>query len=101
MIKAEVPEAKKDVKVCVDKGILTIRGEKKQEKEEKWKMLYLIERAYGIFTRSFTLPDNVDETKIKASFNDGMLNRQIPKTAEVKQKALYVKVELSGQNFNR
>ena len=93
-IKVEIPEVnKEDVKVTVDNGVLTIRGERKQEKEEKGKKFHRVERYYGIFTRSFTLPDNVDETKVKASFKDGMLNLQIPKTEEAKPKAIEVKVE--------
>src|SRR4030042_1532524 len=94
VIKAEIPEVKKeDVKVTVDNGVLTIRGERKQEKEEKGKKFHRVERYYGSFTRSFTLPDNVDETKVKSSFKDGMLNLQIQKTEKAKPKAIEVKVE--------
>ena len=94
VIKAEIPEVKKeDVKVTVDSGVLTIRGERKQEKEEEGKKFHRVERRYGSFTRSFTLPDNIDENTIKASFNEGMLKLQIPKTEEVKPKAIEVKVE--------
>jgi HSP20 family protein len=94
VIKAEIPEVtKEDVKVSVDNGVLTIQGERKQEKEEKGKRFHRVERYYGSFVRSFTLPDNIDETKVKASFKDGMLNLQIPKTAETKPKAIEVKVE--------
>ncbi len=93
-IKAEIPEVKKeDVKVTVDSGVLTIRGERKQEKEEKDKKFHRVERYYGSFTRSFSLPDNVDESKIEASFKDGMLNLQIPKTEAAKPKAIEVKVK--------
>jgi HSP20 family protein len=93
-IKAEIPDVKKeDVKVTVDSGVLTIRGERKQEKEEKDKKFHRVERYYGSFTRSFTLPDNVDESKIEASFKDGMLNLQIPKTEAAKPKAIEVKVK--------
>lgn len=93
-IKAEIPEVKKeDVKVSVDDGVLTMQGERKQEKEEKGKKFHRVERFYGTFVRSFTLPDNVDASKIKATFKDGMLNLQIPKTGESKQKAIEVKVE--------
>jgi HSP20 family protein len=93
-IKAEIPDVKKeDVKVSVDNGVLTIHGEKKQEKEEKGKKFHRVERYYGSFSRSFTLPDNVDATKVKATFKDGMLNLQMPKTAEAKPKALEVKIE--------
>lgn len=94
VIKAEIPEVKKeDVKVNVDNGTLTIRGERKQEKEEKGKRFHRVERHYGSFTRSFSLPDNVDESNIKASFKDGMLNITIQKTEEMKPKAIEVKVE--------
>ena len=94
VIKAEIPEVnKEDVKVTVDNGVLTFRGERKQEKEEKGKKFHRIERYYGSFTRSFTLPDNVDETKIKASFKDGMLNLQIQKTEKAKPKVIEVNVE--------
>jgi HSP20 family protein len=94
LIKAEIPEVKKeDVKVTVDNGILTIRGERKQEKTDNGKKFHRVERYYGSFTRSFTLPDNVDETNVKATFKDGMLNLQIQKTEEVKAKAIEVKVE--------
>jgi HSP20 family protein len=94
VIKAEIPEVnKEDVKVTVDNGVLTIRGERKQEKEEKGKKFHRVERSYGSFVRSFTLPDNVDETKIKASFKDGMLNLQIQKTEKAKPKVIEVNVE--------
>jgi HSP20 family protein len=93
-IKVEIPEVnKEDVKVTVYNGILTIRGERKQEKEEKGKKYHRVERNYGNFTRSFTLPDNVDENEIKAVFKDGMLNLQIHKTEEPKPKAIEVSVE--------
>ena len=93
-IKAELPEVKKeDVKVSVYNGVLTIRGERKQEKEENGKKFHRVERKYGSFTRSFTLPDNVDENDIKAAFKDGILNLQIQKTEEAKPKAIEVNVE--------
>lgn len=94
VIKAEIPEVKKeDVKVSVDNGVVTIQGERKQEKEDKGKKFHRVERYYGSFVRSFSLPDNIDETKIKASFQDGMLNLEIPKTAESKPKSIEVKIE--------
>jgi HSP20 family protein len=93
-IKAEIPEVnKEDVKVTVHNGVLTIQGERKLEKEEKGKKFHRVERYYGSFTRSFTLPDNVDETKISASFKDGVLNLQIQKTEEAEPKSIEVKVE--------
>jgi HSP20 family protein len=93
VIKAEIPEVRKeDVKVTVDDGVLTIRGQRKQE-EENGKKFHRVERYYGSFTRSFTLPNNVDETHVKASFKDGMLKLHVQKTEEVKPKAIEVKVE--------
>jgi HSP20 family protein len=94
LIKAEIPDVRKeDVSVSVDDGVLSIRGERRQEKEEKGVKFHRIERHYGSFFRSFALPDNVDGAKVKASFKEGMLSLQIPKTAVSKPKALEVKVE--------
>lgn len=94
LIKAEIPEVPKDaVKVTVDNGVLTIRGERKQEKEEKGKKFHKIERFFGTFVRSFSLPDNADAGKIEANFKDGMLSLQIPKTVASKPKQIEVKVK--------
>ena len=93
-IKVEIPEVnKEDVKVAVYNGVLTIRGERKQEKEEHGKKFHRVERKYGSFTRSFTLPDNVDENAIKAAFKDGMLHLHIQKTEDAKPKVIEVNVE--------
>lgn len=94
LIKAELPEVKKDdVHVSVDNGVMTLRGERRQEKEEKGKRFHRIERHYGSFSRSFTLPDNVDASKIKATFKDGMLNLQLPKTTKSKPKSISVSID--------
>ncbi|MFZ2466833.1 MAG: Hsp20/alpha crystallin family protein [Parvibaculum sedimenti] len=93
-IKAEIPEVNKDdVKITIDNGVVTIQGERKQEKEEKDKKFHRIERFYGSFSRSFSLPDNVNGNAAKATFKDGVLTLQIPKTAEAKPKGIEVKVE--------
>lgn len=93
-IKAEIPEVNKDdVKITIDNGVVTIQGERKQEKEEKDKKFHRIERFYGSFSRSFSLPDNVNASAAKATFKDGVLTLQIPKTAETKPKGIEVKVE--------
>jgi HSP20 family protein len=93
-IKVEIPDVtKEDVKVTVDNRVLTIWGERKQEKEEEGKKFHRVERSYGVFTRSFTLPDNVDESKVTATFKNGILNLQIQKAKVAKQKAIQVKVE--------
>jgi HSP20 family protein len=92
-IKAEIPDVKKeDVKVTVEDGVLTIQGERMQEKEEKGKKYHRVERSYGSFVRSFTLPDLVDEEKVKAEFKDGVLNLHLPKSEKAKPKAIEVTV---------
>ena len=92
-IKAEIPEVKKDdVKVTMEDGRLTIQGERKQEKEEKGKRFHRIERAYGSFMRSFDVPDNVEEGRVKADFKEGMLTLTLPKSEKAKPKAVEVKV---------
>ena len=94
VITAEIPDVPKEaVKVTVDNGVLTIRGERKQEKEEKGKKFHKVERFFGTFVRSFSLPDNVDTAKIEASFKDGMLNLNIPKTEASKPRQIEVKVK--------
>ena len=93
LIKAELPEVKKeDVKVTVENGVLTLQGERRQEKEEKGKKYHRVERSYGSFVRSFTLPESVDEGAVKAEYKDGMLNLHLPKTEKVKPKSIDVKV---------
>jgi HSP20 family protein len=93
LIKAELPEVKKeDVKITLEHGVLTIQGERQQEKEEKGKKYHRVERSYGTFVRSFTLPDSVDEEKVAAEFKDGMLHLRLPKTEKAKPKAIEVKV---------
>jgi HSP20 family protein len=92
-IKAEIPDVKKeDVKVTVEDGVLTIQGERKHEKEEKGKKFHRIERSYGSFVRTFSLPDVIDEEKVKAEFKDGVLNLYLPKSEKAKPKAIEVKV---------
>ena len=83
---------KEDVRVSIEDGMLIMSGERKQEKEEKGKKFHRIERSYGSFMRSFRLPDNVDETAVKAEFKDGMLNVTLPKSAQAKPKAVNVSV---------
>jgi len=93
LIHVEVPEVKKeDVKVSVQEGVLTIHGERKREKEEKGKKYHRVERSYGSFARSFTVPDGVDETKVTAEFKDGMLNLHLPKSERARPKAIDVKI---------
>lgn len=93
LVKAELPGLKKEeVKVTVEDGELTISGERKTEKEEKNKKYHRIERSYGSFVRSFTLPDVVSGDKVNAEFKDGLLTVHLPKDEKAKPKAVEVKV---------
>jgi HSP20 family protein len=94
LIKAEIPEVdKKDVKVTVQEGVLAIQGERKKEAEENGKKFRRVERLYGAFLRTFTLPEDADETKVSAEFKDGMLLVHLPKTEKPKPKTVEVKVQ--------
>lgn len=94
VVKAELPEVKKDeVKVTVESGVLAITGERKIEREEKGKKYHRIERGYGSFYRSFSLPEGADGTKVFAEFRDGVLKVHIPKTEKSKPKMVDVKVD--------
>jgi len=93
VIKAEVPEVKKnDVKVRVEDGVLYISGERNLEKEEKGKRYHRIERAYGSFTRSFSLPEDADAQQVNAEFKDGMLSVHVAKDKNARSKSIEVKV---------
>ena len=93
LIKAELPEVRKeDVKVTVENGVLTLSGERKFEKEEKDKRYHRIERAYGSFTRSFSVPDDADDSKVSAEFKDGVLTVRLVKSEKSRPKAIDVKV---------
>lgn len=93
LIKADLPEMKKDeIKVNVENGVLSVSGERKTEKEEKNKKFHRIERSYGTFERSFTVPDDADGAKVAAEFKDGVLRVHLPKNPVAKPKAIEVKV---------
>lgn len=94
LIRAELPAVKKeDVKVTVDNGVITIQGERRQEKEAKEEKLHRVESFYGSFTRSFALPDNVDVNAIRCDSKDGVLTVHVPKAQLEKQKVKQIKVE--------
>ncbi|MBI5430354.1 MAG: Hsp20/alpha crystallin family protein [Nitrosomonadales bacterium] len=93
LIKGEIPGVnKEDVKVTIEDGMITMRGERKMEKEEKDKKFHRIERSYGSFMRSFRLPDDVDEATVKAEFKDGMINVTLPKSGKSKTKSINVSI---------
>jgi HSP20 family protein len=93
LLKADLPEMKKDdVRITVEDGILCVFGERKSEKEDHKRKFHRIERSFGSFRRSFTLPENADSTKVTADFRDGVLKVHLPTTARPKSKAMEVKV---------
>ena len=94
LVKAELPGVKReDVNVTLEDGVLTIEGERRQEKEVKGEKSHRVERFYGNFCRSFTLPEYADANAIRAESKDGVLNVHVPKLNIEKRKALQIKVE--------
>jgi len=92
-ITADLPGIKKeDVKISVSNGKLSISGERKQKEETKEAKYHRIERTFGKYYRSFTLPKEIKEDKIKAAFKDGQITVTIPKTEDVKPKEIAIKV---------
>ena len=93
IVRAELPGvARKDVKVTVEDGVLTLSGERQYEKEDKSERFHRVERFQGSFARSFSLPDCADASAISAESKDGTLVVHIPKLESAKPKAIEVKV---------
>jgi HSP20 family protein len=93
IVKAELPEVnQKDIEIQVENNTLTLRGERKFDKELKQENFHRIERPYGTFARSFTLPMTIDQEKIKADYKDGILRVVMPKREEIKPKQIKVAV---------
>src|SRR5215472_13054939 len=92
-LKIEVPGIdEKDIDVRVENNMLTVHGERKFEKEEKEENFRRVERRYGSFTRSFTLPSTVDGERVSANYDKGILKITLPKKAEAKPKQIKVNV---------
>jgi HSP20 family protein len=92
--KVEVPGMDpKDIQISLQENLLTIKGEKRQEKEEKDEHYHRVERAYGVFTRSVRLPVAVDASKVTASFKNGLLTVTLPKTPSARGTTIPVKAE--------
>jgi HSP20 family protein len=97
VIKADLPDvAEKDIDVCVENNMLTIRGERKFEESVKEDNYLRVERAYGSFSRSFSLPNTVNTEAIQARYNNGVLKVELPKRAESKPKQ--VKIVTNGRS---
>jgi len=91
-VAAEIPGMKaEDISVSVANGVLTIAGEKKEEKEEKDKQVHRLERTYGSFRRSFRLPTAVNADNISASYQDGVLHLSLPKAETAKTRQIEIK----------
>lgn len=94
LIKAELPEVKKeDLKITLDDGALKIRGERKLVKEEKGVKYHRVERCYGVFERSFVIPEGAKADEVSAEFKDGLLKVHLPKGKEARPKSVEVAVK--------
>ena len=95
VLTAELPGFKEEqIDIQVEGGVLTIRGERTFEDKQDGKNFHRVERSYGQFVRSFTLPNNVDRDNVKASFKDGLLSIELPKREEAKPR----QIKVSGGN---
>ncbi len=93
VVKVEAPGMDpKEMDISLSGGTLTIKGEKKQEKEEKDENYHLVERSYGSFSRSVRLPAEVQEDKVKATYKDGVITITLPKTEQAKEKEIKIEV---------
>lgn len=94
IVKADLPGVKpEDIEINIVDNVLTIRGEKKREAEEKKENFYRVERFYGSFMRAIQLPTEVEVDKVKAQYKDGVLKITLPKKPEEKKKVIKVEVE--------
>lgn len=93
LIKAELPEVRReDVKVTVENGVLTLKGERRLEKQENGLKFHRVERAYGSFLRNFHLPEDTDPSKVSAEFKDGILQIRLPKQEAALPRQIEVKI---------
>ncbi len=93
VLKAELPDMKReDIDITVDNGTLTIRGEKKLATDVKEEQFHRIERRYGSFSRSFSLPPSIDAGKVSADYRDGVLTVKLPTREEAKPRQVKVEV---------
>ena len=93
LVRADLPGMKQEeISVEVADGVLTIKGERKREEEKREGKTYRVERSYGSFLRSFTLPAGIDAAKVNATYKNGVLDIVLPKLAEAKAKQIKVDV---------
>jgi HSP20 family protein len=102
VLTAEVPGIdEKDIEIKVEDNTLTIRGERKFEKETREENYHRIERAYGTFFRSFSLPSSVDQDRIEAQHENGVLRIRMPKKAEVKPRKVKIVKPLAAEKAKK
>lgn len=93
LIKADLPDmTREQVKVGIEEGVLTLEGERKQEKEETTKKYHRLERAYGKFVRRLTVPSDVDEARVTAEFKSGVLHVHMPKSKAARPRSVTISV---------
>ena len=94
MVTAEIPGAKpEDVTVELHEGVLTLRGEKRSERDERKEHVRYVERTFGSFSRSFALPQNANPEKVDASFKEGVLTLRVPKREEAKPRTIHIQTK--------
>ena len=94
LVHADLPAVKKeDVKVCVRDGVLSVEGERRQERDAQGGKFHRIERSYGRFVRRLALPNDVDQQKVAADFRDGVLAVHLPKSEAAKPRSIDVTVK--------
>ena len=94
LIKAELPEVRKDdLNITVQEGVLSLAGERREEKRDKNEKMHRIERFYGSFARRFALPENADEQGIRAECRDGVIVIHIPKQKQVEQQPRQIQIQ--------
>jgi HSP20 family protein len=93
VVKADLPDIRKDdLKIRIDDGVLSLEGERRQEKEQQGVRFHRVERSYGKFMRRLELPMEIDQQKVSAEFKDGVVIVHLPKTHEARPKTIDVKV---------
>jgi HSP20 family protein len=93
LVKTDLPDVPRDqIKVGIENGVLTIEGERRQERDEKTKHYHRLERSYGSFMRRMTVPPGVDDTKVSADFKNGVLAVHLPKSAGARSRGVNVAV---------
>jgi len=93
VVSGDLPAIRKeDLKVDIQDGVLTVEGERRQEKEEKNKKFHRVERSFGKFVRRMAVPSDVDQAKVSAALNDGVLTIRLPKSEAARPRSVNVKI---------